>query len=643
MLRNAFVIKYIGLAKILVFDAMLMNTLICTLLLSGFPVSAQRLMQENITMIPSASPSLGSVTFVDTVQPIISPVSQLPTTYPTNSPRSASPRSFPTPYPTNSLRPSYTRSYPTFPSPSGYDYYRPTYPPNYYRPSFPSGYYYGPTEPPESISAGLDASGIVIIVLVLITLLGICYGRSQFDQALSTEAVDAFIDNIYKKKWFVLQVPTSLTFDVKKITYTPRVLFFTTRIKLMWVKPLAILQFVIGWIACFASLVGFIHPDNVMNNNIGAAALFLSELILHIWYGYIRYWNPSWLFLQCDPDWEEDLEYASASLQGARKSCTQLFHVDREYVERETSQWIIVVGHIVSIPLHIGSVVGSCLACLALSVLAMVGCNKGGFQGNVRMIGIISAVIGSLAYPILFRRGDIFIKVLASIGHHVCLECYEARHFAKTPQQFLTSVIFKPLVDILAGEAEVPECPDLDDKEEKDGKDPVKKDQKMRNDGEEKEYEEMDLSGNTQFSSSLSEDVDPVRLSETNGAKISRDATDLGTEGISLEEVEKEIDFSSKTDVEEGFCVATAVGAEQSIPVEEDGIEVDIEIEVVVDASVENEDKECTDDAVDVETGDVADEEEIQVEAEIKVGEVERDNDIVIDGDDNTTDMKEGH
>jgi hypothetical protein len=480
----------------------------------------------------------------------------------------------------------------------------------------PSNTYWGPTEPPSGKKNTLGISGIIIIVLVILTLIGICYGRSQFDQELDDDAVDTFHAKIFKNNRLVIQIPTSLPFPRKEVTYVPYVLFFSTRIKMMWVKPLAILQFVIGWIACFTSFVGFIYPDNITNNNIGTAALFLSELLLHIWYGYIRYWNPSWLFLQCDPDWDEALVYARASLQQARESCTQLYHKDREFVERKTDMWIIVVGHIFSIPLHVGSIIGSCLACVGLTVLSLLGSNKGDFGGNVRLVGIISAVIGSLVYPILFRRGDVLVKVLSSIGHHICLEYYEARHFGKSSKQFIISVLGKPLGDLFPGEAELPDLPDLDEEKGE------KKSQNKNEEGTSNDEVDTDEPPVTNATSS-----------ERNDGKERRDDSDdndVHTEDKFQDTVKDEINISPKSEDGTACRDGTVSSAKDSIHNDEE-IEIEAEVGDATNENAEANGKESNDDT-EVETKDTADnqaEGDIEVEPDIEIktdpGEISKD------------------
>ena len=123
-------------------------------------------------MIPSPSPTVGSVA-LDSVSPTTFPSSTpiIFTSNPTYSPRSS---------PTGIQKPTYTQGSPP-PAPTGsYTGRYPTYPPvspsGYYgRPSYPvlppSNVYWRPTEPPIEKTNSLRISGIVVIVLVLITLI----------------------------------------------------------------------------------------------------------------------------------------------------------------------------------------------------------------------------------------------------------------------------------------------------------------------------------------------------------------------------------------------------------------------------------------------------------------------------------------
>ena len=590
------------------------NILVYVLLLSGSCciASAQRFAQQvNATMMPSASPSFAFVTIIDTVRPTISPTSLKPTTSPTlvkatpspffTSVATRDPTTF-SPYPTydrDNTRPPYPTHLPATASP----YYRP-YPtyyqpyPTYYKPVSPSynDDYNNGGETETSQEKNVATSAYVIGAMLLITLIAMCYGRSAFATDLEKEEVATFHENIYKKNWCVLYVPevficnktnlekkTSFSESLtNKTSYVPVALFFTTRIKILWVRPLAILQFIIGWIACISSIVGFANPDNVLNNNIGAATLFLSELIVHVWYGYLRYWNISWICLEPDEKWIK-------SLKVARTACTKLYHNDTK--ERETDLWIIILGHIASVPLHIGSVIGSALACLGITLLAMFGRKAGDLRDNMTLIGVVSAVIGSLAYPILFRRSAVLGKVFASIGHHVCLECYEARHFGKTTKDFLNSIFLKPFGDLISDESDVPDLPNFD----KDDA-PNKKEKADRNDQNNNDEEALDMSGETHVPESHSEDSDGQPVMEVKSSK---------TDGIRVSAVDPQgniqNEFNIESDDENGDDPDEEVA-------DDDEEEFDVE-------TGDADDEETGDDAVETEKDD-DDEDEVEIVVE---------------------------
>jgi hypothetical protein len=359
---------------------------------------------------PTLAPSSKQPTFVPTsrppsLRPTLAPT--VPTTFvPTTPPPSASPSPL---YPPSRYTATPYYQYPSYyqyPYPSYYQY---PYPSNYYYPN-PSSFYDYPTSAPKDDGKSRKITLYIVLALVVITLIVLRCGRSEFDTTLEVEHVDRFYDNILNSKHFVVHYPPAC-FTKEGERGKPYALFFSTRIKILWVKHLAYLQFVLGWISFFPAIIGLIDSNNKSVSIVAAAALFLSELVVHLWYGFLRYPNLGWLCLGID---RTDDHFENLAI--ARKCCTRLFHGDRTEREHKMELWMKALGIISTIPLHVASVIGVIIAFVVLTFLACY-CRDSDIGRNITLIGIISSVIGSLAYPILFVQGDTPLKVVASIGH----------------------------------------------------------------------------------------------------------------------------------------------------------------------------------------------------------------------------------
>lgn len=167
-----------------------------------------------------------------------------------------------------------------------------------------------PTQPFQKDNDDEDDEGgplvvyVVVMLVVAIIAASCCVRNGGYDMVDNYQGAEQasqdFQDKISNSRWFVIKVSQgaisrrlgcikgyqSRTLPRKRIH---KALFFSTRLKYQWNWLLASTQFAVGWISFFSTIIALFAPDHRGNSVIGFAALFLSEQILHFWYGFMRY------------------------------------------------------------------------------------------------------------------------------------------------------------------------------------------------------------------------------------------------------------------------------------------------------------------------------------------------------------------
>ena len=413
--------------------------------MSSFSPSSAPTMSPAPSQRPSTSPSESPS--------ISSAPSQVPTDQPSEVPTvstapSQSPSERPSQVPTVSVRPSSQPTVSMAPSTS----------------QEPTFFVAKPTFPPEEED---DNKATIISVMVAAVIVALCcgYNRGYAEVGKNPQtAWKEFKDDIMHRKILVIDIPMGWfsqkawpfracaccnTRDLPKKRIT-RALFYSTRIKRRWKPQLANMQFILGWMSAVTTIIALINPENGTNNIVGFTALFLSELILHLWYGYLRYPNCATALLQVDQ--EGDGLFAEM-----RYLFNILYHGGKD--DDVHPVWLDVLGLPFVLVLHVGTILGIVTTFFFCCALSAMGDDDDGKkkkrkkdvdddEGEIAFAALVGALVGSFAYPIMFlvtttSQG----KLLAGFLHHFQHEYYEAKLFGKSGKEFFISVILKFLAD----------------------------------------------------------------------------------------------------------------------------------------------------------------------------------------------------
>ena len=336
----------------------------------------------------------------------------------------------------------------------------------------PGGFEPEPAPDNEEDEEVSQAVRIIISILVISVLGGICCFRQQgydlVDNFVEGDANAEFREELESATWFVLPrgsisglfARCSTFFQDKSIPSKRKVFFFSTRLKFRWNKWAAITQFILGWITFFTTLIGLFAPSNRGNSALGFAAMFLSEVVLHVWYGFSRYPNICSMILGVDPEVDDifvDVSYVLGSLYN-----------DGEENIPEEEGLLRVLGFFVSLVYQVASalgLIGALLAQCAIATLCAVAADDGNGNGRRRrnnnndgdwdatavvgLAAIAGIAFGSVLFPLLFLvANNPGWKVIAPIAHHIVSEYYEARLFHKSTRSFLISICTKFLTDV---------------------------------------------------------------------------------------------------------------------------------------------------------------------------------------------------
>lgn len=304
----------------------------------------------------------------------------------------------------------------------------------------------------DNFSDGSSIRGpalIVVIVMFVVSMIVIICGWNLASDDLNlNESPDVLVTNFHEqlfqdKNWtftipkFAIPSPCGARPLYEKTRATRHALFFTTRIKCKWKPFCAWVQFFMGWFSFFTSIVALVAPSNTVNSVLGCGAMFTSEVLVHVWYGYFRYPNvATWCKLQeLDSDFFEEIKQYS----------TTLYHGDREHREDKRIEYI---GFLPTLTFHISAFVFILVMLIALSYGQGNNNNNRGNNNSVRellpCVVWIGALLGSLVYPLcfLFITHPV-VKILAPILHHIAQEYYEAKLFEKDFNHLCLSICFK--------------------------------------------------------------------------------------------------------------------------------------------------------------------------------------------------------
>lgn len=320
-----------------------------------------------------------------------------------------------------------------------------------------------PTFAPSAI--GVDQGDVltgilnlILLTLVIFTCIGLCCSENRgylaADQFHNNELDPvALRRNMAHSKWGVLRLKretlsqSSFWCCFSKDSVVPAhdtalVLFFPARLKFVWKPTLAILQFVLGWIAIISTIVGVIVPSNQANKTLGSAALFLGEIILQVWYGYLRYPNlMSCILRQGDDD--------DGLFDSMRHIFGLAYHNGRM---TKFPNWIDGLCFILILPFHIGALFGCVASFILFSVIGSDNGRRRGDDGveNAYISAFLGALFGSITYPLYFWSATTGGEILAiSLAHHVVQEYFEAKLFNKGAKSFFMAVFCKFFSEII--------------------------------------------------------------------------------------------------------------------------------------------------------------------------------------------------
>ncbi|CAB9528479.1 endonuclease I [Seminavis robusta] len=285
-----------------------------------------------------------------------------------------------------------------------------------------------------------------------------------------------------------------------------KALFFTTRIKRRWNPAMAFLQLLFGWVTLISTIIAVIDPSITINLIVGSCIMFMDELLLHLWYGYLRYPNP---ITQCCRNRKKEKQDKSV-FGKMRRLFSILYHGGD--TEDKYSKYIDVVGFPFVLIQHVGTLT----ACIVLSVgprrirrmlsgeqdeaeeeeeeveeeeaeeppqeteehqegeavdeeapleeldEGLEGGEENGedeeetikkekdLQLLVPAAALIGVLTGSLAFPIIFIiTTSAYGKALVSLAHFIEKEYYEAKLFRKSLVEFLTGILCKAFTDFV--------------------------------------------------------------------------------------------------------------------------------------------------------------------------------------------------
>lgn len=352
----------------------------------------------------------------------------------------------------------------------------------------------------------IDETTIHIIIIIASMCIAVCIalccgfnrGYAELDNYEDAKtAMQEFRRDIMEKKILVVTVPKgyipcccsrNAVFGVDEYKYAwekkSYALFYSTRIKRRW-KPLATyIQFLFGWITFASTIVALILPTNIINNVIGGCALFLNELLLHMWYGYLRYPNVTWAGLDIDGK-------GDGLFENMRNLFSILYHNGSD--DDHWNPWIdwicfpfIAVLHVAS---FVGLVASLCLCCCFDALgqqederekrRRLRRRKRRGFddsekdpKGTIAFAAMVGALLGSFAYPLLFTFTTHPIwKVIASLAHKIVEEYYEARLFRRSMKEFLITTVFSFFSDFVGIDGLEHLTEELDDELEQFGLD----------------------------------------------------------------------------------------------------------------------------------------------------------------------------
>jgi hypothetical protein len=303
----------------------------------------------------------------------------------------------------------------------------------------------------------------VVAVLALVAIIAVFCGRNrgeiEIEKFESTEsAVKVFREDIMRKKYLVFTIPKfKLRFPCcekplyEKTKATHHALFFSTQIKSRWKPYAAYVQLLLGWMTIVTTLIGFFAPESIINSVLGCGVLFISELVVHTWYGYFRYPN----LLRWFGITKEDGDFFPVM----KDYCSILYHGDADDHYNKYIDWI---GFLPTLVYHAASILFAMLACLAVAILGIVSCtgddnrrrrNRQDDEESAKGWIIISVFLGSLfgclVYPLIFLSAtNPFYKVLAVFAHHIAQEYYEAQLFQYGIGHFIFITCFKFFAEI---------------------------------------------------------------------------------------------------------------------------------------------------------------------------------------------------
>eukprot|EP00978_Attheya_sp_CCMP212_P036492 scaffold165971_cov51-Attheya_sp.AAC.1 len=295
----------------------------------------------------------------------------------------------------------------------------------------------------------MPAVMVVIVMVVLFFIASCCDrdgGQAEVDnyyRDYSENYVREFKQNIHNP-WFM-----GYRFLVFPLPTKTVALFFSTRVKRRWKPMTTYCQFCFGWVALITNIIAFFAPEHKGNIIVGGGALFINEILLHFWYGYLQY--PNLALGRQEDGFFEDI----------KKCFGTLYNQDEE---DHTEKWVNWIGLLFTVVLHVGTIVGICASYITCCILSAVGAGANSDDDNNRrrrprdddddgthhFALLVGALVGSFAYPILFliAKRPVF-KIMAGCAHHVVEEYYEAKLFKKSGKAFMKKTLFSFVGDMV--------------------------------------------------------------------------------------------------------------------------------------------------------------------------------------------------
>lgn len=235
------------------------------------------------------------------------------------------------------------------------------------------------------------------------------------------------------------------------------------------------MQMGLGWLSLATTIIALFAPSNATNNVVGFTALFMSELLTHTWYGYIRY-----LFKgcsgMCSRDGIDDGD--DSDFEEMKILFGILYHGGHH--ELENAHVVDMLGFPFYAVMYLATMIAFVGTFTALCILKIAGMasdydddgrrrkrrNKDDEMNAEDMAGFSAfagVMIGCFAYPLMFlvltTPGG---KVFASFMHHCLGEYYEAKLFRKKPSEFILSIVLKAFGDFV-GVEDFDDNPDFQD------------------------------------------------------------------------------------------------------------------------------------------------------------------------------------